>query len=300
MKKTNTFENSQVTNLIEKFFVNKRAYTISIPKPGSSVVLLVSGGLDSILTWGLLLIKYKVKVYPLYLRKGEKRASKEESAVDYFSKYYSQRFPKLFVKPQKHSIFLPQKELIAQLKTPFDNLLSYDQNTISGFNPYTTTNIFLGSPGIVPFYAMLFARHIELTSKIKLRTIYSSVTMGDGEVCPSQTLSSLRTINLAMCTFTGDFTWQFTSPLIDPQFNLYYKKRDLIIFGANFGIPTVHTWSCYRGMKHQCGVCLACVSRKLEFQHSGIQDNTRYVKNENVVFYVAKFIKVLYRKMKLI
>lgn len=272
------FEDMGVITSMEALFQKKRGYVFRMPKPNSEVIMLVSGGLDSVLTWGLLLEKYRLRVHPLFLNKGERRASQEERALDYFSTYYSKRYPSLFVSPVKQTIYLPQKEILSSLKTPFDNLLKYDKKTIRGFNPYTTTNIFLGSPGMVPLYAMLHARYLELKENKKIRTIFSSVMIGDGLMCPSQTITSIRTINLAMCTFTGDYTWQFTSPSVEPRLHHYYQKRDLIKWGSKSNIPMEKTWSCYRGLYQQCGRCLACDARKNEFKKANVPDYTQYSK----------------------
>ncbi len=291
------FEDTSVINSVEHILVQKRKFVFKMPTPKTEIILLVSGGLDSIITWGFLLKEYKLKVYPLFLNKGEKRANKEEQSVDFFSNYYSKRYPKLFIKPYKQTIFLPQKEIISKLKTPFDNLSLYSKSITNNFDPSTTSNIFLGSPGIVPLYALLFARYLELTTNTKIRTIFSSAMMGDGTVCPSQTITSLRVINLAMCTFTGDYLYQFTSPSIEPYLQNFFEKKDLIRYGAKVNIPMEYTWSCYRGLKQQCGTCLACSARKFEFQKAGIQDKTVYKKDyKSIMKNKLKRIVTLSRK----
>jgi len=283
------FEDISIIESIDKIFLQKRKFIFKMPNPKTDVILLVSGGLDSILTWGLLLGKHGLKVYPLFLNKGEKRTNNEERSVDFFSKYYSRKYPDLFVKPYKQTIFLPQKEIISRLKTPFDNLALYSKEITKNFDSTITSNIFLGSPGMVPLYALLFARYLELTTNLKIRTIFSSVMMGDGTDCPSQTITSLRVINLSMCTFTGDYFYQFTSPSVEPFLHNFYEKKDLILWGARNSIPMEHTWSCYRGLKHQCGTCLACESRMFEFQKANIRDKTVYMKNYKA--FIKKRIK---------
>ncbi len=270
------FEDYSVIESIDKLFIGKRGYVFTMPPPGSEVVLLVSGGLDSMLTWGVLFEEYGLKVCPLFLNKGESRATKEENAVDYFADYYSRRYPDQFIHPYKQSILLPQKEIMAQLHTPYDNLENFDRKITKKFHKSCTTNIFLGSPGIVPLYALLFAREMELLERRKIRTIFSSVMLTDGLFCPSQTITALRAINLSMCTFTGEYDWQFTSLATEPYLNNWWKKRDLIRWGARHDIPMEHSWSCFRGLSHQCGDCLACSARIFEFEKAKIQDKTIY------------------------
>lgn len=285
------FENLKVISSVETVLKNIRGHIFRMPQPGSDVLLLVSGGLDSILIWGLLLDKYRLKVHPLFLNKGERRAPQEERSLNFFSTFYSAKFPALFVKPVKETIYLPQKEIQNSLQTPFDNLLRYDKKTIKGYNPYTTTNIFLGSPGLVPLYALLHARYLELSSGEKIRTIFSSIMMADGIMCPSQTITSIRAINLAMCTFTGDYTWQFTSPSVEPSLHHYYEKHDLIKWGNTQKIPMEKTWSCYRSMGHHCGRCLACDARKNAFKKAGVPDRTSYSKAFDLSIRIKNRIK---------
>jgi 7-cyano-7-deazaguanine synthase in queuosine biosynthesis len=285
--KKRKFEDLTVIKSIESIFLKKRKSIFQLPKPGTEVILLVSGGLDSILSWGLLMDSYKLKVYPLFLNKGEKRASQEEKSVDFFSQYYAKKYPALYVQPEKQTIFLP---------TPFDNLSIYNKKVTKDFSPTTTTNIFLGSPGIVPLFALLHARYLELTTTIKIRTIFSSVMMGDGTVCPSQSLTSLRTINLAMCTFTGDYSWQFTSASVEPILQNFFEKKDLIKWATEKNIPMEHTWSCYRGLKHQCGVCLACNARMYEFKRAKVKDPTIYMSEKDLFYRKAISVVKLFRR----
>lgn len=270
--KSRRFENAELIKQAEQFLTSQRPAVFILPKTHEPVILLVSGGLDSIIMWEVLLKEYQFKVYPLFLDKGEKRGSQEWSSVNFFSNYFKEKYPKLFVEPFKQTAYIPQPEIINELQTPFSSLDVSNTDFPSG----TTVNIFLGSPGIVPFYAMTFARYLELKNNIRIRTLFSSVMAGDGEFCPSQTLTSLRLINLSMCAFTGDYSWQFTSIALEKELGHFLTKTQLLDQGMKYGLPVDKTWSCYQSLPLHCGSCLACQSRRAAFAESNHIDSTRY------------------------
>ena len=63
----NNFEDVTVMRKLNSIFIKKRGYDFKMPAPGTPVLLLVSGGLDSIMLWFNLLNTYKLKVYPIHL-----------------------------------------------------------------------------------------------------------------------------------------------------------------------------------------------------------------------------------------
>ena len=49
--KSRELEDWDAIENIEKFFLKKRGYIFKVPNPGTPVVLLVSGGIDSTVAW---------------------------------------------------------------------------------------------------------------------------------------------------------------------------------------------------------------------------------------------------------
>jgi len=58
-------ENLEAIQTIENFFIKKRGYIFKMPSPKKPVILLLSGGLDSIISWALLMEIYQLVVHPL-------------------------------------------------------------------------------------------------------------------------------------------------------------------------------------------------------------------------------------------
>ena len=59
--------------IYEQLLKKKRGYISRIEK-GSPVVLLVSGGLDSMVTYARLLKDFELTIYPLYISRGQRNA----------------------------------------------------------------------------------------------------------------------------------------------------------------------------------------------------------------------------------
>ncbi|KWW29559.1 MAG: queuosine biosynthesis protein QueC [bacterium P3] len=49
-------------------------------------------------------------------------------------------------------------------------------------------------------------------------------------------------------------------------------KADIVRRGTALGVDYGHTWSCYKGGEHACGVCGTCVERREAFAAAGQKD----------------------------
>jgi len=57
---------------------------------------------------------------------------------------------------------------------------------------------------------------------------------------------------------------------------LSWSKADIVLRGAELGVPFDDTWSCYRGEDVHCGGCGTCVERREAFASAGVDDPTSY------------------------
>jgi hypothetical protein len=115
------FENQSVLSALENILIAKKGVVFRMPKPGQSVLLLVSGGIDSICLWYLLLKKYQLNVYPVYFLNKLSRRPGQINAIKYYSFFFQQKFPSLF-----HPIkYINIKILFSYNKT---NLKQFSQN----------------------------------------------------------------------------------------------------------------------------------------------------------------------------
>jgi len=285
-------EDIEAIKLIEKFLIGKRRYIFKMPKPNTPVVLLVSGGLDSTITWGLLMDKFRLKVYPLFFKRGINRWKKESKALDYFANLYKKRYPEYFYPPLKISVNLPVPEFELLLKKEnfhpnfiLESIKDIDNLEDLDILPQTV------QPYLYPFLGLNYAAVIWQTKNIKIDTIFNSVLPGDGTVVYSQTFTALRSTLLSFCLATNNFNWQFASPVFEKEIGFWLEKSDLIKIGNHLNLPLEKTWSCYGEGKYQCGKCLTCYSRKFEFKKAGIVDKTIYQKSFSLFSYIKKILK---------
>ncbi|MFI7133437.1 7-cyano-7-deazaguanine synthase [Nonomuraea sp. NPDC050153] len=67
----------------------------------------------------------------------------------------------------------------------------------------------------------------------------------------------------------------FHLPRVETPF-LGLLKEDVVSYGLRLDAPMDKSWTCYLDGPLQCGVCLACVSRRDAFRLSGAPDPTVY------------------------
>lgn len=277
---------------VEKFFLKKRGYVFKVPKPGTAVVLLVSGGLDSTIAWHYLTFVKKLDVYPLYLHRGTKRWRKEKKAVDYFSKYYKKIFPKnKFHEPKEYSTSLPTKEMEDLAKNiesklhPSFLFEGLDKKGVSSFDIFGTT------PYLFAFFGANYAKELYYTKKLNVRHIFCTVAVGDGRAVPSQTFTALRTTMFSICSALAEWDWNFASIAFEKEMDSLMTKADLIKYGMKKKLPLEKTWSCYLSGPYQCGnKCLTCESRQKEFEAAGFNDPTKYL-TTTFIYKFSKWVK---------
>lgn len=300
--KKRKLENLSVISLIEQSLNKQRRFVFRMPKRGASVVLLLSGGLDSVTCWGILMKEFGLHVYPLSFDRGEKRANKEKESVDYFSKFYKNRYPSLHHAPVRLSLGV--QNITIPIEHASENIHpEILLNKFTGADTMMDINISFGSFLLLPLYAKLYAEYLHHTQNLYVRTILCSVTLGDGLIVPHQTFTSLRSIMYYLCTATRDFSWQFTSAVFEKETGLYFDKSNLVEWANKEHIPIEKTWSCYHSKKYQCGGadCITCRARKDAFYKSGVADKTVYcpVDKQNFLNVIEYKVHNVLRRMQL-
>lgn len=106
-------EDNLLRKNIENILIQKRGYAFKMPKPGSKVISLMSGGLDTTVVTALLLDKYKLEVYPIHYRRPYPAADAKSvmRSVGYFSRYFKKRYPRQFHEPKIIDLEFPSQEL---------------------------------------------------------------------------------------------------------------------------------------------------------------------------------------------
>lgn len=273
--KKRKLEDFGVIDNIESCLREKRGYVFRMPQPGSSVILLLSGGLDSIVSWGILMKEYGLKVYPLFFNRERAYGKKGKKTIRYFSKYFKRLFPNHFIEPLMFSADV-KKLIIPPERFHRDVRIDTIFEKFRGVDKPLEINTMFGLATSLPIYGRMYAEKLYYTKGVKIDTIFCAVIASDGFMIPHQTVTSLRSAMYYLCTTSGDFGWQFSSVALEPQLGIYLTKRDLIKWGHNQGLPMEKTWTCWYAKKYQCGNCITCRVRKNSFKKVRIEDKTVY------------------------
>lgn len=271
-------EDMHLIDSIESLITRARSYVFKLPKPGENVVLLLSGGLDSIITWQILMDQYKLHVFPISIK--NKIFNPQLRSIYYFSTYYQVKYPKLFHKPYIINNLRFDSGLGNKINTaniPSASILeNYDNETGRSTFPYWGTSVF----SVVPAY--MYSLYLTYNMNIQVNTILCGVTADDGLYIPSQTLSFMRILMLMLIQFSGNKALQFGSIFYDRSLGTYMKKRDVTNYGYRQNLPLMKTYSCDRKGVIHCGECLSCISRKYCFEKNHIKDETIYMNQISV------------------
>ncbi len=261
-------EDPKLIQTIENIFKEQKGHVMKRPLANSHVILMFSGGMDSVTTWAYLMEVYKVHVHPVFLRRGQKRVAFEEKSVDYFSKYYKKRYPKYWHKVKKMNAYIPPMEI----RFPIIDVSSKPVNKLGqhlGIPMYTN---------LLTSYGVQYAIFLKIKENIKVRNIFTAIVAEDGYVMRDETLTAMRTNNLSVCSLMNDYSWQVTSLPLEKEFGFFLSKADLLKWATDQDIPIDRARSCIKWDDDHCGECVSCYVRKIAHNKNKLKDKTSYKK----------------------
>jgi len=290
------YEAKETLLRIEKIFRFHRRYLHKVPSPGSSVILLMSGGQDSTAFCDLLLSKYHLKVFPLYFDYGNPGQNWNLQKI---LKHFRDKYPgqiQSLRKIKERANFTFRSLTPNQKKHVLENLAFLIPNLVNLKTEKSnrTGAVVVNSPVRLfryLYWAYEYALILKYRKGIDINTVYLGIVPEDAGVGRESTLTVLRSINLSFCLILGDFSWQFTGPL-EKEAKFYYSKKILLQKARNHKLPLELTWSCdHRGFWH-CGECLSCRTRRYLLKELRFKDITVYFSFFEVV---KKWRRVLLR-----
>jgi len=291
------FEDPEVLSRLEAILKDKRGYNFKMPLKNSPVILVVSGGLDSITLWFQLLNKYKLQVYPIHFLTPHSVLG-ERLSVNFFYNYFKKRFPELtrpvkfiklhfnfsFINPGNRQIFNNNFPLL--VKNLFYNKKTREKKVFVRNYPVRWAS----------YMTAAYEYGLELqVKKIPVHTIFTGTMPNDALVSRESTLTVLKAVNVFLCSIFGDWDWQITAP-VEKKHKFFYWKQDFIKIGHKNSIPLGKTWSCgdYRYIFRQCGLCPTCRLRQWNFKEAGIKDKTSYFISSNTHGFLKKIALKLF------
>lgn len=254
--------NENITKTFEDYLMKKRGFISKMPGKNEPVVLIMSGGLDSTVVAEYLMKEHGLRIFPLFIRRGQRAENQEEKALDFFTKEFMKRNgKKLFNKPTKIETEIPPKgikekipkEVMARIGHPMRD------STLQNFG-------------------IQYAATLESAYGLKVRTVFNAAHKGCGcSDFPHARLLALRSQTINTCIHTGDWSWQITSPMLDDCLGKPMQKSGLVAMGSKYRLKLEKTWSCYEGKEKHCGICTACQLRQKSFNEAKVQDKTEYL-----------------------
>lgn len=241
---------------LEDILLSERSSVFRAPREDEHVIVLLSGGLDSVIMTGILLNKFKCKVHPIYIKRGAKAQSLEEKSFDYFVEFYKKIHKDKVGKPYKFETGIPPKEF----KKNFDRAMI---DTVG--HPLRNSTM--------QNYAVMYAISLGKQIGEKINTVFVG-SVGEDYKEPESGLLSLRAKTISTCTSLGDWDFQITSPMLEKELKWDWKitrtgdrllyKPDLIFYAEKIHpvrIPHEKSRSCFSAKETSCKECSACKKR---------------------------------------
>ncbi len=280
-------ENPRMIADIEAFLIKQRGYVFKMPEPGSSIIMLFSGGLDSTPLAAMLMEEFKLKIYPVFTLRGHSYQRAELKALAFWTKYFQERYPGQFYEPKKITTNFP----------PYEIRWAYEK--------VENLKVKKGSPQIWGdyFYSNLLCTHaaqysyfLKITKNISIKNIFCAFMPIDGEGKIDMTLTSLRATMLGICSVTNDFSWQISSIPLEKELGFFFDKDYFISWADRHGIPLEKTRSsCQEILTPHCGNCLFCNLRRKAFKKAGVKDKTDYLSDR---IQKSVFHKLFYKAIR--
>ena len=219
----------------------------------SKAIVLVSGGLDSLVTASIA-AQENDELYFLHFNYRQRTEDKELESFKHISNFYKPKQTKIIT--IEYIKDLGGNSLTdANLQIPIEHDLNIIPNT---YVPFRNGN-----------FLAIAAAWAELLFEDETVKIYIGATQVDGSNYPDCKESFFKKFeiainegiknNIAICT---------------PLMNL--SKKDIVILGNKLNAPIEISWSCYSNNKEACGVCDSCYLRLKAFNDAGLKDPIKY------------------------
>ncbi|MBU0666027.1 MAG: 7-cyano-7-deazaguanine synthase [Nanoarchaeota archaeon] len=263
-RRVNSAQKNYQANIqkINNILMAERGFISRTPKD-EDVVMLCSGGLDSIVMVDKVISEWNSRVHLLFFKRGARAEKHEEEAFDYFELFYKRKYSEKMGAVKKFDYQIPPKSF----KNSFPK--EWAQTIGHPLRNSTMQNL-----------AVNYAAALNGKYDLNIKTILSGSVAEDGTE-PELGLLSLRTQTLNTCVQMGDWEWQITSPMTDPE--LVTKpiyKTDLIIYAMNNFIPLDRTRTCFSSDEKADGTCFACKKRLKAFEDAGMKDSLEYRRDD--------------------
>lgn len=208
-------------------------------------IILLSGGLDSLVSFGLKREELNVTL-ALTFDYGQKAAEKEIEAAEKICRYYNAEHRVIKLDWLK---YITNTALVSDMEVPAgDELLNPENSAKSVWVP-NRNGLFLNIAG-------------SFADSYGYDYILIGANKEEGQTFPDNTQEFINSVNTEFKYSTTKHP-RVSAPLIN------YNKNDIVMLALKNGIPLELTRSCYQGGERHCGICESCsrLKKALEANH---------------------------------
>ena len=214
-------------------------------------VVLLSGGLDSVVSLGLVREEYNVEL-ALTFDYGQKSAADEIKASEKISEYYSIKHQVIVLDWLKN---ITGTALVSEKEVPSGILLDNPEQSAKLVWVPNRNGLFLNIAGS-------FADAQNFTH------IIIGANKEEGATFPDNTQDFIDSVNREF-----EYSTLNRPKVIAPLINS--DKNDIVRLALEHGIPLEYVRSCYKGGEKHCGVCESCTRLKNALLYNG---DTHFIK----------------------
>lgn len=223
-------------------------------------IILLSGGLDSLVSLGLSKDEYKISL-ALTFDYGQKSAAQEISSSKRICEYYKIEHKVIKLDWLKA---ITQTSLVSQDNIPSVTL---DDLSSSEFVENSAKSVWVPNRnGLFLNIAACFA------DSYGYNYIIFGANKEEGQTFPDNTQDFIDNINKEF-----EFSTQQKPQVYAPLINL--NKNDIVKIAIGKSVPLELTRSCYTSQDKNCGTCESCVRLKRALEENNRQDIVRLIFN---------------------
>ena len=218
------------------------------------VIVLLSGGMDSLVCAGLACKDYR-DVYALHLNYGQKTSARERISFDEICEHYK-------IPLEKRKII--DMTFLKQIGGSSLTDEAIDVKTYKG----DSSDI---PDSYVPFRnSIILSLAVSWAEAVGAEKLFIGANFEDSPGYPDCRPSYYEAFNKVIKEGTKAGNIEILTPVIR------MKKRDIVLLGKNLQVPFQLSWSCYKSSAKACGQCDSCALRLRGFKEAGITDPIDY------------------------
>lgn len=217
-------------------------------------IVLVSGGMDSLVCAGLALEKNQ-EVSFLHMNYGQKTSKKERQSFDEIADHYK-------IPEERRKIID-----MAFLQQIGGSSLTDEAIQVKNYQGDSK----LIPDSYVPFRnSIILSLAVSWAEAVGASKLYIGANYEDSPGYPDCRPSYYEAFNKLIQEGTKEGNIQILTPVI------LMKKKEIVLKGKELNVPFHLSWSCYKSSDKACGTCDSCALRLRGFKEAGIEDPIEY------------------------